>query len=84
MKDRIATKTKQHRGKYRKALDLGKESGAGWPNHCYVLQRLLQNVKKIASRKKGTNLMKFQTHSMALVMTIIRVEASTMGNTGKY
>ena len=29
MKDRIATKTKQHRGKYRKALDLGKESGAG-------------------------------------------------------
>ena len=47
-KDRIAPKIKQLRYKYRKVLDLGKQSVAGRPNRGYFLQYSQQNMEKIA------------------------------------
>ena len=47
MKDRIALKIKQFRFKYRKALDLVTQSGAGRPNSRYFLRYLQRNMEKI-------------------------------------
>ena len=46
-KDQIAAKIKQLPYKYRKALDLGTQGGAGGPNRRFFLRYLQRNMEKI-------------------------------------
>ena len=49
-KDRISPKIKQLRYQYRKALDLGTQSGAGRSNRCFFLRYMQRNMEKIVSQ----------------------------------
>ena len=48
-KDRIAPKIKQLRYKYRKALELGVESGAGTPNRRFFIRYFQRDLEKMVS-----------------------------------